>query len=87
MKTLKQFGEYYENLKVGDYKSFNVETFRKFWNVQYGDVLTDIHDKVFKLFLKKYKGDFRKTADELNEFCKLEENDNEYSEIEGNLWI
>jgi hypothetical protein len=37
--------------------------------------------------LTKYKGDFRLTADELNEFCKLDEDDENYSEIEGTLWI
>lgn len=87
MKTLKQFGEYYENLKEGDYFSLNVKDFKKFWNVQYGDVLTEIHNEVFKLFLKRYKGDFRLTADELNEFCKLDGTDENYNEIEGVCWI
>jgi len=88
MKTLEQFGDYYEHLKVGDYTDLkDVKGFKRFWLTQYGDVTTKIDDAVFKLFLTKYKGDFRLTADELNEFCKLDEDDENYSEIEGTLWI
>jgi hypothetical protein len=97
MKKLNEFGEYYENLKVGDYFSLNVKDFKKFWDVQYGAVLTEIHNEVFKLFLKKYKGDFRLTADELNEFCTRYDDPKgengvrggytREQEIEGDLWI
>ena len=95
MKTLNEFGKYYEELGVGDYISFDVKNFRKFWNVQYGDVDVKITNSVFELFLKKYKGDFRTTGDELNEFClRYDDITNEVrggvtreQEIEGDLWI
>ncbi len=65
----------------------NFKEFKDYWSYMYGDVLTDVHDEVFKLFLLKYNDNIEKAAEELNEFCKLDEEDERYEEDGDENWI
>lgn len=91
MKTnwmAEEFGMYYENLKVNSWcDPKDVEGFKRFWSVQYGDADVEIPDEIFKMFLETYKGDFRETAEQLHEFCSLDMDHPDYDEITGDIWI